>query len=88
MAESQRRQSGQRHSELSIGTALEVLRLLASSLPAGLTIPEIILRLRRPVPDVIRTIAVMQRRHWVQSTSRGAFSIGRCLRDLADEGQD
>ena len=51
-------------------TALEILKLLASTMPAGLTVPEIVLQLRRPAADVVSAIAVMQARQWVRTNQR------------------
>jgi DNA-binding IclR family transcriptional regulator len=74
-----------RQSELSIGMALEILTILASAMPAGLTIHEIVLRLGRPAAAVIRTIAVMHRRQWLRTNPQGVFSVGR---HLLDESSD
>jgi DNA-binding IclR family transcriptional regulator len=73
---------------MSLEMALEILKVLASALPAGLSVHEIVLRLRSPAAEVIRTIAVMQSRQWLRTNPRGNFSIGQHMLELAEFSQE
>ena len=55
--------------------AQEILELLARR-PDGLTILEIVGRFRTPAKDVIRAIAVMQRRRWLRTGAGDAVRMG------------
>jgi hypothetical protein len=46
--------------------ALDIIELLAAH-PAGLTVIEIASRLDCPAPEVVRTLALMQRRQWLRT---------------------
>ena len=64
-ARSRRRRARPRTRDpLPLDKALAIIELLAEH-PAGLTIHEIAARVEAPAVDVIRTIAVLQRRHWL-----------------------
>ena len=54
---------------------MRILELLASR-PAGLTVTEIVVRMRRPASNVIRTIAAMQRQRWLMTDPRGERLTG------------
>jgi DNA-binding IclR family transcriptional regulator len=69
---------------MSLNVALEILKLLASDLPSGLTVPEIILRLRRPAAEVTRAIAVMQSRQWLRTNLQGGFSVCQRMLELPE----
>lgn len=76
-----RRDPRVRHA-LPFKRALDILELLVAS-PAGLTIIEIASRLKFPAEEVVRTIAVMQRRQWLRMDShRGGVVPGPRLADL------
>jgi hypothetical protein len=62
--------------------AQEILELLARR-PDGLTVLEIVGRFRKPAKDVIRAIAVLQRRGWLRTDARGALTMG----DVAPAGR-
>jgi hypothetical protein len=70
-----RRRENPRVEGLPREQARKVLELLASR-PSGLTILEIAARLRSPAVDVIRTLALMQRRQLLKTDS----SSGRAKR--------
>jgi DNA-binding IclR family transcriptional regulator len=60
-----RRIEPRRAEELPLDKALAILELLASQ-PAGLTVFEIAARLDVPAVKVTRSIAILQRRGWLQ----------------------
>jgi DNA-binding IclR family transcriptional regulator len=78
-----RRTERRRHDPSALDQALDIIELLASR-PAGLTVPEIVGRIRRPAAEVVRTIAIMQHRQWLRADAhRGGFTLGDRLVDLA-----
>jgi DNA-binding IclR family transcriptional regulator len=62
---SRRRVEPRRTGELSLDRSLAILELLASH-PAGLTVFEIAAQLHGPTAQVIGSIAILQRRGWLQ----------------------
>jgi DNA-binding IclR family transcriptional regulator len=64
-----RRNERRRGVALPLDRALDILELLASR-PAGLTVIEIAARLDCPATEVVSTIAVMQRRHWLRTNGQ------------------
>ena len=81
---SRKRQARRPQSEPSLELGLEILKILASGPPAGLTVVEIVLLLRSPAAEVIRTIAIMQRRQWLQTNPHGGFSIDHRMLELSE----
>lgn len=62
----QRRRVGPRTRDpLPLDKALEIIELLAKQ-PGGLSVPEIAARVDSSPSSVIRVIAVLQRRRWLQ----------------------
>lgn len=83
---SRRRPERRQYETLSLDKSLDILELLAAH-PGGLTVPEIVARLQRPASPVIRTIAIMQGRHWLWTDERGdRLKIGRRILELSAPG--
>jgi DNA-binding IclR family transcriptional regulator len=60
-----RRIEPRRAPDLSLDKSLAILELLATH-PAGLTALEIATRLESPTSQVMRSVAILQRRGWLQ----------------------
>jgi DNA-binding IclR family transcriptional regulator len=67
--------------ELELLNALEIIELLAVH-PSGLTIPEIVACLRKPAGEVVRSIALLQRRRWLRPNAHDAWLMHEHLSEL------
>jgi len=69
---------------LPLDKTLEIIELLAKH-PMGLTAPEIATRLGAPAASVIHTIAILQRRQWLQvAPGNESFSLGPRVMKMED----
>ena len=65
-----RRRERQQDDAPPIHEILKIIELLATK-PTGLTVPEIVGRIGKPAPRVVRTLAIMQRRQLLRTDGSG-----------------